>query len=300
MHCRIYYIYITDRRPCWNRFDYNGFRISESLLPTRLLFIVGPHFDGNMCDYDIQIGPSYHCPITNMSMTELRCRITARSMLDPRTTHIVRVARYHQGYLANQNQVRFKFQPSISNITPMNGRYSWNCFRKTLFVSLFTYISGSIYGGTRVTIDGDGFMSDETLVFIAGANHTHLGSESYSRISFTTPPELMYKDWNLNLFVYVRTSLSVCLMPSCHFSWKTSITPYFDSVNPLIIRGATNLTITGRNLLSNGRTAANASVNIDGNLCNITQLSNNSISCTVIGMEAGEHPVAGSIDGQFF
>ena len=86
--------------------------------------IIGTHFDGNICDYDIQIGSSYHCPIINMSSNQLVCQITARSMLDPRTSHTVRVARHRQGYLANQNQLQFRFLPSISNITPMIGKIS--------------------------------------------------------------------------------------------------------------------------------------------------------------------------------
>lgn len=163
-----------------------------------------------------------------------------------------------------------------------------------------TYCLGSIYGGTRVTIDGDGFMSDETLVYIVGANYTHIGSVSYSKINFTTPPELTYTNLNLSILVYVRMSQSVCLIPSCYFSWDTSVTPYFDSVSPQSIRGATNLTITGQNLLCGGRTiAANTHVDINGNLCNITRLSNESISCTVLGVEAGEHSIVGSIDGLF-
>ena len=158
---------------------------------------------------------------------------------------------------------------------------------------------GSIYGGTEVTIDGDGFISDETLVYIVGANYTHIGSASYSQIIFITPPELTYVNLNLNVYVYVRTSLSVCFMSSCTFTWAASVTPYFDSVNPSLIRGITNLTITGRNLLSGGRTTANAHVTINDNICNITQIRNNSINCTVMGVEAGVHPIVGSIDGLF-
>ncbi|CAF3595884.1 unnamed protein product [Rotaria sordida] len=252
-----------------------GISPTEGTVGTELT-ITGTRFSGNMCDYDIQIGTSYHCPIINMSSTELLCQITTYSMLDPRTDHIVRVARYRQGYLANQNQMRFRFLPSISNITPM---------------------IGSIYGGTHVTIDGEGFISDDTLVFIGGTNYTHRGSVSYSQIIFITPPELTYVNLNINVFVYVRTSQSVCLMPSCHFSWATSVTPYFNSVNPLHIRGTMNLTITGQNLISGGTTLANVHVNIHDNACNITQMSNNSIACTVSGIEAGEHRIDAFVDG---
>ena len=48
-------------------------------------------------------------------------------MLDPTTLYTVRVARYRQGYLASENQIQFRFLPSISNITPMIGRIFENC-----------------------------------------------------------------------------------------------------------------------------------------------------------------------------
>ena len=88
--------------------------------------IKGINFGGNVCDYDIQIGSSYHCPIINKTSTQLRCQITAGSMLDPTEDNIVRVARARQGYLACQKQLKFQFLPSISNIRPMIGNFFKN------------------------------------------------------------------------------------------------------------------------------------------------------------------------------
>lgn len=171
-------------------------------------------------------------------------------------------------------------------------------FSKKKFFS-FSSINtlGSISGGTRVTIDGDGFIPTDTLVYIAGANYTHLGSSSYSKIDFTTPQEFAYSDLDLDVYVFVRTSQAQCLLPSCYFRWATRVTPYFRSVQPTHIRGRTNLTITCENIFSGGRTTVNASVDINGNICNITQIRNGSIACTVEGVEAGVHTITGSIDG---
>ena len=151
-----------------------------------------------------------------------------------------------------------------------------------------------------MTIDGDGFIPTDTLVYIAGANYTHLGSTSYSRIELTTPRELTYTDLDLNVYVYVRTSQAECLRSSCCFNWARRVTPYFRSVQPTHIRGRTNLTITGENLISGGQTTVNASVDINGNDCRVTQITNNSIACQVDGVEAGIHTIEGSIDGLFF
>lgn len=165
------------------------------------------------------------------------------------------------------------------------------------FFSIFNYLLGSIYGGTLVTIDGDGFISGKTLVYVPGANYTYIGPASYSQMNFTTPLQSQFVDVNLDLFLYVYTTQAICLLPSCYFQWATPITPYFDSVSPSRIRGPTSLNITGRNLLSGGGTAATTHVTINDNPCNITQMQNDKISCTVMGVEAGDHSVIGSIDG---
>ena len=86
-----------------------------------ILTITGPRFSGSLCEYQIQIGSSYHCPMMNMSSTELSCQIGGRSMLDPRIIHSVRVIRHQRGFVASQNQLEFQFLPSISNISPTTG-----------------------------------------------------------------------------------------------------------------------------------------------------------------------------------
>ena len=144
-----------------------------------------------------------------------------------------------------------------------------------------------------MTIDGDGFIPEETTTYIVGANLTYLGSVSYSQIVFTTPSQSNYVDMDLDVFVYVRSSQAECLLPSCSFNWARSVTPHFDSVTPRQIRGRTNLTITGRNLLSGN----NTEVKINGNRCNVTLLRNDSLRCTVMGVEAGTYRIEGSIDG---
>ena len=110
------------------RFFFFFFRVSSSDL---LEIIPGRNFGGNLCDYDIQIGSSYHCPVTNLSSTELRCQITGQSLLDPNVNNAVRVARHQQGFLATENQLRFRLLPSISQITPISGKLSQRTGKST-------------------------------------------------------------------------------------------------------------------------------------------------------------------------
>lgn len=200
-------------------------------------------------------------------------------MLDPRWLYTVRVARHRQGYLASENSLEFQFEPSIFNITPT---------------------TGSTTGGTRVTIQGDGFQFNDTTLFIVGNNYTRRGSTSYSQISFTTPPESVFVDMNLTIYVFVSSIRAACFLPSCDFAWTSSITPSFHSIHPSLIRGVTNITINGSNFLTGSRTPVDVHVDINDNLCNITQMTNDVIHCTVMGVEAGRHPVEGYIDGQSF
>lgn len=81
----------------------------------------GINFGGNLCEYEIEIGSSYRCPMRNKTSSELRCVIGSGSMLDPRIEYPIRVSKLKQGYLATGNALKFRFIPSISNITPMIG-----------------------------------------------------------------------------------------------------------------------------------------------------------------------------------
>lgn len=255
-----------------------------SLSPTigpagTILNISGPGFQGSMCEYSVRIGSSYSCPIINMTSNRILCRIGTGSMLDPRVSHTVRVARNRRGYLANENSMEFTFQSSIFNITPN---------------------AGSTAGGTHVTVEGDGFITDDTSLFIAGKNFTHEGATSYSQITFTTPSESSYIDLNLPMYVDVSTNYAECALSACDFTWDSSITPHFYSINPSVIHGMTNITINGSHLLTGGRTPADVHVNINDHSCNITQVTNTVIRCTIMGVEAGRHPVEGYIDGLLF
>lgn len=89
----------------------------------RLHLISGTNFEGNICEYDVQIGSSYHCPIINMTANQLTCLITNGSMLDTSTYQSVRVVHDRQGYLRNEGEFKFKLKPSIFNIYPTKGMH---------------------------------------------------------------------------------------------------------------------------------------------------------------------------------
>lgn len=85
--------------------------------------IVGSSFDGQLCEYNVEIGSSYHCPLVTMTRTELICRIENGSLLDTRRNHVVRVTRLGQGYLGSSDELLFTFLTSIFSISPSSGTF---------------------------------------------------------------------------------------------------------------------------------------------------------------------------------
>lgn len=82
----------------------------------------GDYFDGSPCEYDIEIGSFYRCPVTNVTSTTLTCRIdnTTRLFSQP-ISHLVRIHRLGRGYLKSYNELRFSFQTAITQISPTTG-----------------------------------------------------------------------------------------------------------------------------------------------------------------------------------
>ncbi|CAF3925163.1 unnamed protein product [Rotaria sp. Silwood2] len=238
------------------------------------IIITGTGFSTVACENDVQIGSSYHCPITSASSTQLQCQIGVGSLINAKTRQIVQVARDRQGYLTSDGQLCFQFQASISNVSPNFG--------------------------TEVTINGDGFMPGDTRLIIAGTDYSNIANISYTRIVFTTPSQMTYINQNLTVVVLIGMNEAICLNTSCTFQWSTSITPYLDSVSPNQISGPTALTLTGRNLIVGGGSASDTLVTISGNPCNITSMTNTLIGCQLGDIEAGNHSIAGLINGVGF
>ncbi|CAF3962866.1 unnamed protein product [Rotaria sp. Silwood2] len=157
--------------------------------------------------------------------------------------------------------------------------------------------SGSVFGGTRVIIDGDGFSPDNTRVFIAGTEYTDLATISYSQIILTTPLQSIYQNLNLSVIIFIGRNQAVCLTSVCQYCWATSVTPYLRSVNTSVNQNLTTFTLHGQNFFGGGGTTIGTRVNINNNYCNITSITNQSIICSAYDVEAGTHDIFVSIEG---
>ena len=188
---------------------------------------------------------------------------------------LVRVSRAVQGYLTNDNQLRFQFRASVFSIAP------W---------------IGSISGGTLVTIEGDGFIPGRTLIFIGNINCTSSATVTSSHITFITPSEALAIDTDLSITVWVNMYQAVCLADPCHYRWSTEVTASLVSVTPSVINSATNLIFIVENLPDD--TVLNSiHITINGSICMVTNMTNTTIDCYIEDVEVGVHPVLGFIDG---
>lgn len=258
--------------------------------------ILGTNFSLNACEYKVEIGSIYLCPIMNMTINQIICQISRDSLLDPTVNHKIRIFRQNHGYLIKNRDFDFAIRPAISNISPQKGK---KYEHEVMHASISIYTSstaGSIYGGTLVTIEGDGFKVDETMVVIGNTSYSQFINITYSRIIFTTNPENTFIDLNLTIFVFVGRHQSICLIPSCSYTFLSSITPYLISVSPSVIRGAANLTFNTTNLLINGGTINDIRITIGQNRCNISAMDNQTLRCFIINMLAGDYPVVGSVN----
>ncbi|CAF1015901.1 unnamed protein product [Rotaria sp. Silwood1] len=239
--------------------------------------ITGTNFSTVLCENHIFIGSFYDCPIISASTTEIICEIASNSSLNAKMIQDIRVVRDLQGYLSNNGLIQFQFQASISNVLP---------------------IEGSIYGGTEVTIIGDGFTPVDTRIIVGSIEYTSMATITYSQIIFTTqipPPE--YINQIIPITILIGTNTAVCSFETCSFTWAESITPYLDSVDPTSITGPQLLTLTGRNLVMNDTILATSiHVTIDGQMCNVTSVSNSTIVCQIDSIQVGVHPIVASID----
>lgn len=117
-----------------------------------------------------------------------------------------------------------------------------------------------------------------------------------SRIVFQTEPEKEYIDYNVPVYVGVGNIIANRTL-SCVFTWQSSITPYLYSVTPSVIRGRTNLTITGDNLLTYDRVYSDIHLSINDVPCTVTGANKTSVNCSIDAIEAGVHRIIGYIDG---
>lgn len=142
--------------------------------------------------------------------------------------------------------------------------------------------TGSMMGGSILTISGDGFSPDPDVVI--GGAPCQILSSSYTQIKCQTPAKGVSQ--SLPVVVRVQGLESNCAS-SCMFTYSEAKTPRVDSVTPSAIVGDDKtIRIYGSGLPSK---ASDLDIKIGTSSCIVTSSSQYSASCRVSSVAAGKH-----------
>uniref|UniRef100_UPI00398F2CC2 PKHD1 like 1, tandem duplicate 1 n=1 Tax=Pristiophorus japonicus TaxID=55135 RepID=UPI00398F2CC2 len=135
--------------------------------------------------------------------------------------------------------------------------------------------SGSINGGTILSITGNGFVQGGTTVMVHGSP-CHILSVTPGEIQCVTPPCPPGA-------VDVNVAVHSMAYPLLQFTCNQTETPDILAVSPMTGTSGTTITIVGSSF---GSVASNIAVSIDNVLCNVTIANDSSVEC-VVGHHAG-------------
>lgn len=177
--------------------------------------------------------------------------------------------------MENKLRSSFLLQPTVQSVSPQ---------------------SGSVKGGSILTIKGDGFSLDnsQTYVHIGGAA-CKIDSISYNQIRCKTSEKSASQA--LDVEVKVNGVEAHCSsIFSCSFTYSTSKTPKVDSVEPSAIVGTDNvIRIYGSGFPSK---MSDLDVQIGNISCTVMSSSQYSASCRLGPIVAGKHTLRIHVAGQ--
>ena len=150
--------------------------------------------------------------------------------------------------------------------------------------------SGSIAGGTLITIQGDGFIPGYTYVTIGTTQYINFASINYSTINLITDND---QNGLKSINVLVGTLNAV---GSASFMYSSINSPTIDLVSPIIIADSTLMTIFGTNL---GYDTSKLNVLVSSQNCNVQSASNTNLTCLIDGISIGANPISVKINGNF-
>ncbi|XP_041477742.1 fibrocystin-L-like isoform X1 [Lytechinus variegatus] len=138
--------------------------------------------------------------------------------------------------------------------------------------------SGSTEGGQTVTIAGNGFIAEDTLVLIDG-NPCEIQSLSLSEIVCITPPHLEES-------VTVSANSGGNSYTTLTYEYAADVTPQVSSVTPQVGQSGDTITIAGSSF---SEEPSDVTVILDFVECNVTSSSDTSIECVTGNHSAGTY-----------
>ncbi|KAI8520669.1 hypothetical protein Bbelb_004230 [Branchiostoma belcheri] len=238
-----------------------------------LLTFQGTGFSTEACENVVMIG-EHQCEIETASASTLACRVAPGDDMPVGTPQFVSVNVKNRGFAIvtgpTEATYTFTLLPAITSVSPEQG---------------------STEGGTTVTISGSGFTAgtDGTMVAI-GSSGCDIQSMSYNDIICTTQPASPLTRDVVVTQVVNGNSLGATCDGTCQFSHRDSATPRAVSIEPTTASGAsTDFTITGALF---GTDSDAVTVEIGGTPCEVTAVTDSSISCTTGPLRVGSNDVS--------
>ena len=194
--------------------------------------------------------------------------------LQPNQAYPIEVLIKNLGYALQSNTSLLKFLPIINSISQN---------------------TGSLVGGTQITLLGQGFNSRTTLIQI-GQNYYYNNDPSgtkvnYDSIELKTNAEL---EGSYEIIVTSNNVKSVCSAANCNFAYSQAVTPTIDSVSPNRVDSSSLISINGSNF---GTNLTNVNVKIGTQSCSVSSVTNTEITCQLVGLNLGNQLVRVNIFG---
>ena len=240
-----------------------------------ILTINGTGFSLTQCENIVYIG-QVECTLLTSSSNQLTCQLGMNSGLLPNIMYTLEVLVKNIGYAIHQNGFyQVSFESVVNSVTPEQG---------------------SIYGGTLVTIQGDGFSMENSFVILDLSlySNAQLIMIEYGMIQFLTNLD---QSGTFPILVNTNGAYAQCVS-GCNFTFTSSSTPTLTSISPTSLTQLnTTFTLAGTNFGSN---LTDIQVFVGQQMCQVVSIQSGSLTCSLPYLELGSQYVTVLVDGLFF
>ena len=157
-------------------------------------------------------------------------------------------------------------------------------------ITEISHTEGSIYGGTQISISGNGFV-EKMIAITVKENPCKIVSVNLSAVSCITPTNSNGREESVNLKIMSNT----ISYPMTTFNYTNQATPNISSINPTNGSAGTEITITGTGFDSQKE---KVTVNIGAASCGVVSSSETEIKCTAGASLVGLFPVLVHVEGK--
>ncbi|XP_013401885.1 LOW QUALITY PROTEIN: fibrocystin-L-like [Lingula anatina] len=230
----------------------------------------GSGFSDIVCENVVLIG-DHTCSITSVNNTRIVCSLMTESDFPAGELKYLTLNVTNRGLALvspnGQLQRGFIMIPRLDNVQPA---------------------SGSVAGGTLLTLTGDGFSGDlGDKVVRVGNTECPVVSANYTSIICRTDPQMAFTG-NVTVTISGRIT-SVCPTDDCIFEYSDQQTPTLTSVSPVTLQGSgTQVSLKGSKF---GTNTAAVDITVGGVTCVIDTISDTEISCTLGYAPVGNQPL---------